>query len=296
MLSTNELASLQNLINDEKKTFEDLKTQFNSIFDKSIHFKLCLVLNVLIKENQLNLYQEISAFFILYCISNQETNNSPFLPLALNVLKETKINLKKIILIDFLKNNIENETIKIKEYINLIEEKNRLINIEEEIKNIELKYNKSNKGLAQNNEVIIYPLVPEKKKSENKNINSDINIIPSQKESLNLFESNYMSYYPYKKKESLFKNELQWIMPMLNHNFIWENSSYEKVNLLLGQVLNDTPLTKDESKYIISSIIKNQNIIKCINFSPKKMMSLIEKDESLSFDLLAILCKTSLNE
>ena len=280
MLSTNELASLQNLINDEKKTFEDLKTQFNSIFDKSIHFKLCLVLNILIKENQLNLYQEISAFFILYCISNQET----------------KINLKKIILIDFLKNNIENETIKIKEYINLIEEKNRLINIEEEIKNIELKYNKSNKGLAQNNEVIIYPLVPEKKKSENKNNNSDINIIPSQKESLNLFESNYMSYYPYKKKESLFKNELQWIMPMLNHNFIWENSSYEKVNLLLGQVLNDTPLTKDESKYIISSIIKNQNIIKCINFSPKKMMSLIEKDESLSFDLLAILCKTSLNE
>ena len=296
MLSTNELASLQNLINDENKTFEDLKTQFNSIFDKSIHFKICLVLNILIKENQLNLYQEITAFFILYCISNQEIHSSPFLSLALEVLKKTKINLKKIILIDFMKNNIENENIKIKDYIHLKVEKSKVINIEEDINNIELIYNINNKGIGKINEAIINPLVPEKTISENTNNNLDKNITLPQKESLNLFEPNYMSYYPYKKNELLFKNELQWIMPMLNHNYIWENCSYEKVHFLLNQVLNDTPLTKDESKYIISSIIKNQNIIKCINFTPKKMMNLIEKDESLSFDLLAILCKTSLNE
>ena len=295
MLSTSELASLQNLINDENKTFWDLKTQFNSIFDKSVHFKLCLTLNILIKENQLNLNQEISAFFILYCISNKEINRAPFLSLLLEVLKKSKINLKKIILIDFLKNNIENEKMKIKDYIHLKEEKNTVINIEEEIKYIELNYNVNNKGIHINNDITISPLVTEKKITDNTKSNLDNNITLPQKESLNLFEPNYMSYNPYKKNE-LFKNELQWIMPMLNHNFIWENSSYEKVNLLLGQVLNDTPLTKDESKYIISSIIKNQNIIKCINFSPKKMMSLIEKDESLSFDLLAILCKTSLNE
>lgn len=297
MLSTTELTSLLNLINDDKKTFEGLKTQFTSIFDKSTHFKLCLALNILIKENQLNLYQEISAFFILYCLSSKEISGSPFLSLALEILKETKINLKKLILIDFFKKNIEKETMKIKDYINLIDEKNEVINVEEEIKNIELKYNINNKGIEKNNKVTINPLVPEKIIYDNKynNLNKK-NIIPFQKESLNLFVPNYMSYYPYKKNELLFKNELQWIFPMLNHNFIWENSSYEKVNFLLNQVLNGTPLTKDESKYIISSIIKNQNIIKCINFTPKKMMNLIEKDEPLSFELLSILCKISLNE
>ena len=301
MLSTSELASLLNLINDEKKTFEDLKTQFTSIFDKSIHFKLSLALNILIKEDQLNLYQEISAFFILYCISNQEIDFSPFLSVAIEVLKETKINLIKLILIDFIKNNIEKETKKIKDYINLKEEKAGVINVEEEIKNIELNYSPNKKGIDNKNKnknrIVLSPLVPEKKMFDHNYNNLDNkNIIPLQRESFNLFEPNYMSYYPHKKNELLFKNELQWVMPMLNHNFIWENSSYEKVNFLLNQVLNGTPLAKDENRYIISSIIKNQNIIKCINFSPKKMMSLIEKDEPLSFELLAILCKTSLNE
>ena len=60
--------------------------------------------------------------------------------------------------------------------------------------------------------------------------------------------------------------------------------------------INNTPLTKEENKYIISSINKNQNIIKCINFTPNKMMCLIEKDESLSFEILSIICRTSLNE
>ncbi len=105
-----------------------------------------------------------------------------------------------------------------------------------------------------------------------------------------------MSYYPIKDNELLFKNELKWILPTLKHNFIWENNSYEKVYYLLNQILNDSPVTKDETKYIISSLNKNQNIIKCINFGPNKMMSLIEKDESLSFEILSIVCKISLNE
>ena len=72
MLSTSELASLQNLLNDDNKTFEDLNRNINSTFDKSIHFKIYLTLNILIKENKLNISQEIAAFYILYCISNKE--------------------------------------------------------------------------------------------------------------------------------------------------------------------------------------------------------------------------------
>jgi len=105
-----------------------------------------------------------------------------------------------------------------------------------------------------------------------------------------------MSYYPLNSNRLLLNNELNWILPMLQHNFIWENSTYEKVKLLLNQLLNNTPLTKDEMKYIISAIKKNPNIIKQINFSPNQMMQLIEKDESLSFEILSIICKISLNE
>ena len=57
---------------------------------------------------------------------------------------------------------------------------------------------------------------------------------------------------------------------MLNQNFIWENTSYGKINLLLGQVLKDTPLTKDESKYIISSIIKIKILLNVLISVQKK--------------------------
>ena len=291
MLSTSELASLQNLLNDDNKTFEDLNRNINSTFDKSIHFKIYLTLNILIKENKLNISQEIAAFYILYCISNKEKDSSSFSSLAFEILNETKTNSKKIFLLDFIKNNITKDKmkIKIKDLIKLNEENRNIINIDEEIK--KLKMNNS----CYNKKIIINPLVYEKKILDN-SINKNNIDLKMKRESFNSFESNYMSYYPFKDNNSLFKNELYWISPMLKHNFIWENSSYEKVHFLLNQILNNTPLTKEENKYIISSINKNQNIIKCINFTPNKMMCLIEKDESLSFEILSIICRTSLNE
>ena len=95
---------------------------------------------------------------------------------------------------------------------------------------------------------------------------------------------------------NFFKNEPCWIFPMLNHNYIWENNTYDKISFLLNQILSDTPLTKEDNKYIITTVNKNPNIIKNINFSPDQMMRLIEKDESLSFEILVVVCKVSLNE
>ena len=295
MLSTSELESLQNLISDENKTFEDLRNKFDSIFDKSLHFKVYLVLSILIKEHQLNLFQELSGLYILYSISEQEKDYSSFSSFVIEVLKETKINSKKLFLIDLLNNKITDYKLKIKEYLQIKKESADNKNIEEEINKIELNI-KNKKSLNIVNEITINPLVSEKKILDNeKGNNNAINFYPG-KESLNMFLPNYMSYYPIKDNELLFKNELKWILPTLKHNFIWENNSYEKVNYLLNQILNDSPVTKDETKYIISSLNKNQNIIKCINFGPNKMMSLIEKDESLSFEILSIVCKISLNE
>ena len=55
-------------------------------------------------------------------------------------------------------------------------------------------------------------------------------------------------------------------------------------------------VTSEEINYIISTIKKKPNTIKNINFTPKLMMELIEKDESLSFEILSVVCKMYLNE
>ena len=104
-----------------------------------------------------------------------------------------------------------------------------------------------------------------------------------------------MSYYPY-PKDFIFNNELRWIIPGLKHNFIWENNCFDKIRYLINQILDNGVPTKEDINYIISTIKKKPNIIQIINLTPKQMMELIEKDESLSFEILLVICKTSLNE
>lgn len=295
MLTQNELANLQDIISDDTKTFEDLKNLFNNNFEKSSHFKAGLTLSILIKDHQLNLSQELSAFYLLYCLSEKEKGFSPYESVVIDILKETKIKSKKIFLIDYLKNNILNTEMKVKDYIKFNEKNDNNRNIEEEINIIIKNYNKEDK-LNINNDLLINPLVQEKSIIENKINNNNFSKLTSQEKFFDFLEPNYMSYYPSRSNEILFNNELKWIFPMMKHNFIWENATFEKVNFLLNKILNNTPLTKDENKYIISSISKNPNLIKQINFSPNKMMFLIEKDESLSFEILSIICKISLNE
>ena len=104
-----------------------------------------------------------------------------------------------------------------------------------------------------------------------------------------------MSFYPLKSAE-IFKNEIKWILPSIKHNFIWENNCNDKIKYLLNQILEDGAVTSEEINYIISTIKKKPNTIKNINFTPKLMMELIEKDESLSFEILSVVCKMYLNE
>ena len=296
MLSQNELASLQNLISDDSKSFEDLKALLNSTFDKSIHFKIILTLNILIRDNQLNLSQEISSFFILYCLSNIEKNFSYFTSLAIDILKETKIKIKRIFLYELLNNTMQNHQMKIKDYIRNLEKNENLKNIEE---NINLNIQEMIKKLDNKKKSDIYMTPIVYIENNNKNINNYILQLNSEKSLFNLYKSNYMSYYPFTYNESsnnLFKAEPIWLFPMFKHNFIWENNTYDKISYLLNQILSNNPLTKEENKYIISSITKNPNIIKNINFTPNQMMNLIEKDEALSFEILVIICKISLNE
>ena len=295
MLSVNDLSNVQNLIDDETITFDELITKFTTNFDNSKYFKICMTLEILIKDHQLNLFQEIVAFYILYYLNKEEKGHSNFTSLVLKILKETKNKEKKIILLNLMEDKITNTQIKIIDYIKMIENIKIDKNIDKEINNI------INEGYTHENNnkdlYLINPTVSEKKLSDNILIKqNDIQKYSSDKNNLKYIEPNYMLYYPINSKQFIFKDELIFILPYLKHNFIWENNCFDKIRYLINQILDNGSITNDEIDYIISSIKKKPNIIKNINLTPQQMMELIEKDESLSFEILAIICKTSLNE
>ena len=296
MLSQSELTTLQKLINDETMTFEDLKKNCQPFLDNSFIAKVALTLSMLIRDHQLSFSQEISSFYILYCLSEKEKDKGyySFISLVIDILKETKLKTKKIFLIELLQNKIKNNKMKIKEYKEYVEQLENNKKLEEEINLEILKLNKDKVKFLQK-DLYMNPILYEKKIIDIKKNDTKNNIqLTSEEPFFHYFKSNYMSYYDSSVK--IFKNEPYWIFPMLNHNYIWENNTYDKISFLLNQILANTPLTKEDNKYIIATVNKNPNIIKNINFTPEQMMCLIEKDESLSFEILVVICKVSLNE
>ena len=285
MLSSNELSNIFNLISDESLTFEELISKFTSIYDSSKYFIISMTLEILIIDHQLTLFQEITAFYILYYLSKEKKGYSNFSSLVNNILNETKEKVIKIILTNFLNNNLNDLHIKIVDYIKKI--------AENKINNLKIEGNtQENKNFS-----FINPLIYEKQHHDNRDINKkNLKEHISDKINFKYTEPNYMSFYPILSNNIIFHNELKWILPGLKHNFIWENNCFDKIRYLINQILDNGAITTDEKNYVISSIKKKPNIINNINLTPKRMMELIEKDESLSFELLLIVCKTSLNE
>lgn len=285
MLSSNELSIIQNLISDESLTFEELISKFTSIYDSSKYFIISMTLEILIIDHQLTLFQEITAFYILYYLSKEKKGYSNFSSLVNNILNETKTKVIKIILTNFLNNNLNDLHIKIVDYIKKI--------AENKINNLKIEGNtQENKNFS-----FINPLIYEKQHHDYRDINKkNLKEHISDKINFKYTEPNYMSFYPILSNNIIFHNELKWILPGLKHNFIWENNCFDKIRYLINQILDNGAITTDEKNYVISSIKKKPNIINNINLTPKRMMELIEKDESLSFELLLIVCKTSLNE
>ena len=294
MLSSNELSNIYNLISDESITFEELISKFNTIFDSSKYFMISMTLEILIKDHHLNIFQEISSFFILYYLNKEQKGYSTFNALAIFILNETKVKALKILLINLLQNNFNDIKVKIIEYIKILEKYKYFENIEKEIKNLKNEgYTHEN---INRNYFALNPIINEKKLKDYKEINnSNIKEYFLNKKNNNYSEIDYISYYPY-PKDFIFNNELKWIIPGLKHNFIWENNCFDKIRYLINQILDNGVPTKEDINYIISTIKKKPNIIQIINLTPKQMMELIEKDESLSFEILLVICKTSLNE
>ena len=294
MLSSNELSNIYNLISDESLTFEELISKFNTIFDSSKYFMISMTLEILIKDHQLNIFQEISSFFILYFLNKEQKGYSTFNALALKILNETKIKVLKILLINLLQNNFNDIKVKIIEYIKMLEKYKYYENIEKEIINLKNE-GYTHENINNRNYCALNPVINEKKLNNYKEIKNNIKEYFLNKKNNNYSEIDYMSYYPY-QKHYIFNNELKWIIPGLKHNFIWENNCFDKIRYLINQILENGVLTKEEKNFVINTIKKKPNIIQIINLTPKQMMELIEKDESLSFEILLVICKTSLNE
>lgn len=301
MLTSNELASLQELLAEDSKTFDDLKTSFESFFPKGDHFKVGLTLSILIKDHKLSLYQEIASFYILYFITFQSSEKDihPFNSLAVEMLEETSLKVKRKFLIDFLQKKITYTDMKILDIREFAEKIEVPSADSKEYQDIIKKYKEVNKNFLSL-PPLLSPTTSDKKFSDNKAlIQNNNSLIPlsSKETSFRYFESNYMSFYPNLKiNNKFFTNEPFWFLPMMSHKYIWENSTEQKISTLLNQILNNIPLSKDESKFIVTSLTKNPNIIRNISFSPKQMMILIEKDEPLSSEIFTIACKISLNE
>lgn len=239
MLSQKDLSLLYKIISDNSQTFSQISKSLQNNFQKENKSKIAATLIILLSDNLLNLHQRIISYYILYDISkiDQMTIN-PYLPTILEMLKKSQNKNEQIFLQDFLYNQINNYLdITVQNYlndntrelkVNLVQLQIQWDNINKEIinsKNIDLKKNDN-----------IRPVIYDRKKKDIINLenHNNLNLFNNNKESnidegynFNYFNPNYLSYYPI-KNNSFLNSEPIWLLPQLNHNFIWGKKDNNK--------------------------------------------------------------------
>ena len=223
MLSTQELSTLFQIISDDNQTFETIFDSFNKSFDKSNQFKVGASLCILLKDNLLNITQKIISYYILYTFTTEDKIiNNPFLPIILEIVKNTKNKIEQNFLTDFLYNQINYIKSSVKSYIQENSNESKL-NLNE-IQIFSEQYNKSKTNILSSLNDHMRDVIYDRKNNDIKNLDKrntkldNNNIIEDL--NLNYFQPNYMSYYT--SQNSLFKNEPIWITPTLKHDYIWE--------------------------------------------------------------------------
>ena len=79
MLTQADLSTLNEIVSDETKTFENISQTFQNSFQKFEQFKVGLSLWIMIKQNLLNLSQRLASFYIIYDMYKQEdSKTTPF--------------------------------------------------------------------------------------------------------------------------------------------------------------------------------------------------------------------------
>ena len=306
MLSQTELSTLHQIISDDSKTFESISESFQKSFTKLDQFKVGLCLWKMIKENLLNLSQRLASFYIVYDMYRQEdSKTTPFVPLLLESLEKSTINIEKKMLKDLIEFNSPSSKMTIREYI---ESGKSLENIEIPETDIEQYWrmhdSHKEKCIQENTDWISSVLYDNSDNENNSNnANNDVtqnvksqetmpafDISKMSPEELNFdsFEPNFLTYYP-NSNQQFYNEEPMWILPTLKYDFIWDFTMapiQDTLSNLLNKPIKNKSLTDEQFNFIIEIIEENPNILKEIGFKPDNLFELIEKNELLATEIL----------
>ena len=295
MLSPNDLSNLYSLISDETKTFESISLNFQKTYSKSDQFKVCITLWYLIKENLLNLTQRICSFYLFYDIYRQESSpTTPFIPILLESLENSKINGERKLLSDLLESNFTYSKMSIKEFI-----ENNQNNEEIKLPDMEIlwkNYNITKEKVSKEINDWIRPVLYDNNNNGINNIEKspenlplfDLKQLSPEEISYNYFEPNFLTYYP-NSNYQFYEDEPMWILPTLKYDFIWDftmSPIQETLANLINRPLKNKNLTEEQVNYILETIGENPNILKEINYTPDSLMKLIEKNDDLATQIL----------
>ena len=296
MLSQNELSNLNQIISDDSKTFESIAESFQKTFTKLDQFKVGLCLWKMIKENLLNLSQRLASFYIVYDMYRQEdSKTTPFVPLLLESLEKSTINIEK----KFLKDLIEFSPSPKKTIREYIESGKNMENIEIPETDIEQYWrmhdSHKEKCIQENTDWIssvLYDNSGNENNSNNENNDVSQNIKSQETmppfdiskmspEELNFdsFEPNFLTYYP-NSNQQFYNEEPMWILPTLKYDFIWDFTMapiQDTLSNLLNKPIKNKSLSEEQFNFIIEIIEENPNILKEIGFKPDNLFELIEK-------------------
>lgn len=229
MMSQIDLSKLYTFISNSNQTFENISKFFNTEFSAENKNKAITVIIILLKDNLLNINQRIICYYILYDTSEKEKmETNPFLFIILEKLKNSKDKIEQNFLLDFLYKKINYLGKTINEYLNK-KPKEMKINITQ----IQMQWDKYYKELLKqkniniNSDGKIRPFVYDVNNVNIMDINNSFkkfnaldNVNIENKNHLNYFKSDYMSFRP--NNINFLSSEPIFLLPNLNHKFIWE--------------------------------------------------------------------------
>ena len=228
-MSQIDLSKLYTFISNSNQTFENISKFFNTEFNAENKNKAITVIIILLKDNLLNINQRIICYYILYDTSQKEKmETNPFLFIILEKLKNSKDKIEQNFLLDFLYKKINYLGKTINEYLNK-KPKEMKINITQ----IQMQWDKYYKELLKqkniniNSDGKIRPFVYDVNNVNIMDINNSFkkfnaldNVNIENKNHLNYFKSDYMSFRP--NNINFLSSEPIFLFPNLNHKFIWE--------------------------------------------------------------------------
>ena len=231
---------------------------------------------------------------MFYDIYRQESNpTTPFIPILLESLENSKINAERKLLSDLLDLNFTYSKMTIKDFMenNQNNEEIKLPDIEQLWKN----YNTTKEKISKEINDWIRPVIYDNNNGMNNIEKSpenlplfDLKQLSPEEISYNYFEPNFLTYYP-NSNYPFYEDEPMWILPTLKYDFIWDftmSPLQETLNNLINRPLKNKSLSEEQINYILETIGENPNILKEINYKPECLMNLIEKNDDLATQIL----------